>query len=975
MSLKLPAAAAPMSFAQERLWLSHVADPESPAYHVPLLTRWHGQVDPDALAVALCHVVARHEVLRTTYSLLDNGPAQIVNEPEPIAVETIGVDAATDIDAEIDSRVRQPFDLAAGPLLRCTVWSGHADGDLVLIVVHHIAIDGWSLATFYGDLATAYRAALRGVRPELPASSVHYSDFARWDRDTFATADRQKQLSARVADLLDSGEALTLTGAHPEAAALLSRRPGEQQTFQLSAAEWTGVRDLAGRLRATPFVVLNAIFQATLHQWSGHAEFILGVVTAARPHPDFESLVGFFVNTVPIRCCVSPGDTFQQLCIRARAEAYRALTYQWIPFDRLTSELASARADGHRQLVNVCFAFQNMPPIRVEPPLWEPVSVLPTGAAKFDLLLVIEEAKDGAIGTVEFDTGRYAVEVCNGVIATYLDLLRKVIADPDTPVFHAPAQDARPSVSRQQVDITRPVPAKATIDLAVELFSEALSTIGRNSGIGPTSNFFALGGHSLLAVTMLAQASHRHGIIVRPKDFLAEPTVARLAGLLATEASGPDEKLYADGSRPATSAQARFWFLDRITALRAAYLMPTVIELRGHVDPSALAAAVDQVVAHHPALRSRFTLNRKERRVFYRTDGPPATAVITDARGWASEHLRKHVAELCWTGFDLAREAPARAELVSAGSGHALLVLTLHHIAADGRSLRLLLDQIAQCFRARTAGIDPLLPAAIAPDAQERDTDGSQAAEVIAWLADAPVDVALPHDRPRPQVQSIDAASMSLAFDTELTARLRARATASATTIFAPIAAVLAVALARRSGQRDFVFAFPWGARDPDPATSGSAVSMQVNTLALRVDLRDLATWADLLGRVRDSLAVSYRNADASYDSVVAKLHPDRGLSRPPLTPVYLAIQDEQPVPDFGDGTTARYLPLDPLLIKYELELTVTDHGDTVGLEIAYATALFDAGTIAGLAADLVAAASDLACKADLDVTRGKVEL
>jgi non-ribosomal peptide synthetase component F len=181
-------------------------------------------------------------------------------------------------------------------------------------------------------------------------------------------------------------------------------------------------------------------------------------------------------------------------------------------------------------------------------------------------------------------------------------------------------------------------------------------------------------------------------------------------------------------------------------------------------------------------------------------------------------------------------------------------------------------------------------------------------------------------------------------------------------------AAVLGTVLARSGDQREFLFAFPWAGRDT--ADRADTVGMFVNTLVLRVDLRGAPRWRELLGRVRCTAVVCYRNADVPYDTLVAELHPDRDLSRPPLTPVYLAAFDAPLRPgDFGPGVTARSLPLEPLHIKYELELVATDHGSQLELTANYLTGLFDPATIGHLLDAVVAAATDLASDLDAPCT------
>jgi amino acid adenylation domain-containing protein len=507
---------------------------------------------------------------------------------------------------------------------------------------------------------------------------------------------------------------------------------------------------------------------------------------------------------------------------------------------------------------------------------------------------------------------------------------------------------------------------------AAELFVAALAELEQGTApprveeLRPSTSFFTVGGHSLLAVTMLTTAERRGHAPVALRDFLADPTVAGLGRLLA----GPREQPAPASAEPAgdrrfqaTPAQQRFWFIDRVAALRPAYLLPAVVELAGPVDRRALRRAADLVLARHPALRSRFELDRRLRRVLYRTDGPPASATATDATGWPAEVLRDHVARLCWSPFDLATEPPARAEVVAAGE-RTLLVLVVHHAVADGWSRELLMAQLAEAYRAdlerRPAELpEPTHPARLRTAAPGAGLDERTAA-LVAGLRGAPTDVRLHHDRPRRAVQGTAAATVAVALGAPLTGRLRAVTGALGCTPFMVAGALLAVALARRSDQRDFLFAYPWAGRDVDGGAE--AVAMLVDTLVLRVDVREAPTWRALLGRVRDAATFSYRHADVPFEAVAAALHPDRDLSRPPVTPVYLSAQAGDPAPPrLGSGVTARYLPLEPLHLKYELELGLSERPAGWELAASYAIDLFDAGTATGLLAAVAAAAADLA--------------
>ncbi len=1428
---------APLSFAQERLWYIDAADPGAPTYNVPLFIQWTERVDVDALAEALEAVTARHEILRTTYALRDGRPLQVVEtvRPVPIAIRDASDLSRNHVRAEARRLAREGFDLAGEPPLRCVLWQHLPGGDAVLLNLHHIAVDGWSLAPLFEDLAAAYEAALDGRAPALPELPVQYADFATWDRAAGETPAARRALDRRLEQLLAVPGGLELATARPRATAAAH---GAEHAFAVPAELVTSTEGLAASLRCTPFVLLLAAFQAVLARWTGRDEFLVGTVAADRPHPAAEPLVGFFVNTVPLRCAPRPELNFSELCLQVRDEAFAALTHQRIPYAQLV-------AGGRRgNVIDVGFVLQNMPVPKIDSPRWEPPALLSTGTAKFDLCVILDPVPDGLAGRIEFAADRYSeataaelahnlltllaaavrdperalrelpissaatgviagerrevgpattiidaiaapaagatavtcrghatswaeldrhawavagelagrgigrgdlvpviaarggplvaawlgtlragaafvplsldtppdrlahivehvgaaavlvdadgAEVAGGLAVTQVsieplaaasavpfdaalrgddpavviytsgttgrpkgvvvphrgllntalwwaddvglgpqdrllctwstsfdgatfDTFRSLAAgatlvfaddverrdpaallrlmrgpqgatvtamtpsllralldadtqahavslrvldvggealpraladrcvarwgvplrniygpteascistfapveldDPRPPAIGTPlpntrayvlgphceqlpagvpgelyvagrgvalgylgapeltaaaflpdpyatgrmyrtgdrvtkradgqieylgraddqvkvlghrielgevsallaehpavraaavlasdepkrligfavleagedpptradvvapllrwlppavlpaevyAVDALPMTGNDKVDAAalaemreRPLPDAPAAPprplttherQAAELFAEALGS----RPVSPDANFFTLGGHSLLSVKMLAPV----GVPLR--DFLADPTIAGLGRLLASPARTPDtEPPDGYGPYPATSVQRRLWFMDRVASLRTAYLVPTVIELDGPVDRERLRQSLAGVLARHPALRSRFELDRSERRVVYRTDGPPPVVTLTDARGWTPGERDAHVTRVCWAPFDLAHDALARAELLALDDERTLLVLSAHHIVMDGWSQQLLLDELAASYAdPHTAPAAPVHPSQLTRQPLEPEA-------IIKALSGAPTDVALPRARPRPAVQQTAAATATASLDAVLTARLRVTAADAGCTTFMIAAALLAVSLAERSAQRDFLFAFPWAGRDT--AASAAAVGMFVNTLVLRVDLRGGPTWAEVLDRVRAASLEAYSNADAPFDAVAAALHPGRDLSRPAITPVYVTAQDAPArAPDLGEHVRARFAPLPELHVKHELELTAADGGEQLELTATYATEALDAETVNSLLAGLEAVAREL---------------
>jgi hypothetical protein len=944
------AAVAPLSSAQERLWLIDQGAPGSPTYNVPLFLRWVEPVDVTALRTALDLLVRRHDVLRTTYRRRGDDVVQEVSD-HPVPVEV--VDGMTAQQARDDAlrRAREGFDLAAEPPVRCVVWREGRDGDAVLLLVHHIAVDGWSLAPLFEELAQLYRAARDGHAAELPPVEFRYVDYAVWERECLAEPALAQHLERRADALLEVPTPLRLGSAREIDVAAEGARPGRQVEFPLDAEQVSAAERLARQSRTTPFVVFMAAYLETLRRWADRTEFLVGTFSVNRPHPGLERMAGFFVNAVPLRCRCDGTESFRELLAATRPEALATLRLQRLPFDRLAATVM-ARGQGRRALPDVGFAFQNFPAPRLTAPLWE-FELLPTDTAKADVLLIIDTADAAATGTLEFATDRYPEEFGERFAADYRTVLAEALAEPGRRLSTVNVPfGPMTAPEREHVAAPPAEPAAARYERqARELFETVLSTVGgpATGRVGTDDNFFVLGGNSLLAVTMLTKAADRYGSAVTPRAFLGDPTVAGLAQLLAradeTGTARPGSP--ADGDRPATSVQQRMWLQDRMRHLRAAYLVPSVLEFTGDVDAERLGRAVDAVLARHPALRARFRLDRATKQVVYGTGGDPARTTITDVSGWSGDKLAEHVAALCWTPFDLAADAPARAEVLVRDHG-ILLVLCAHHLVVDGYSRQLLFDQIGAAYRGEP------LPGPAHP---ARPAEGTHsAAELVAALAGAPTDIALPHDRPRGRLQSTDAATVSRTLDAARTTRLRRVAADTGCSVFLATAALAAVTLARHGGQRDVVFVFPWS----DRAGDEDAVGMFVNTVPIRVDLRGGLTWQAALERVAAAGAVSYRNADVPFDVVAAAVHPDRDLSRPPVTPVQVGAAEAAPRPP-DLGVPARLLPLRPLKSKHELEFLAVESGDELVFELTYLTDLFDVTTAEALADTLLRAAAELA--------------
>ncbi|MFJ3217935.1 amino acid adenylation domain-containing protein [Kitasatospora sp. NPDC086801] len=447
------------SFTQERMWLIEQLSDGTAMYNVHEVFRLHGPLDVAALGHSLTELVRRHEVLRTAFPEQDGLPRPSVEPARPLDLpvtdlRTEPAERRTQLALDlVHSEILRPFDLATAPLLRASLLRVGEDEHVLVVVVHHIAVDGWSMPLLWDDLSAMYRSRLEGREHELPPLRIQYADFAHWQRARLSGDRLQRQLDYWSAQL--SGlSPLDLPTDRPRGPVRAGR--GERITF-------TVPEELAGRLRllgrrhgATMFMTLLAAFQALLARYSGQSDVAVGTPVAGRTRPELDPLVGSFINTVVIRTDLSGDPSFAELLDRVRRTAVDAYAHQDVPFERLVQELRPARGLDRNPLFQVMFAGLSDPTasLRLVGAEVEQIEV-DNGTAKVDLSLVIADrpaattsttattattattsttGTAGTTGTVAFDTDLFDRASVERLVGHYLRLLDAAAGDPDRPV-------------------------------------------------------------------------------------------------------------------------------------------------------------------------------------------------------------------------------------------------------------------------------------------------------------------------------------------------------------------------------------------------------------------------------------------------------------------------------------------------------------------------------------------------------------
>ncbi|MGE6757265.1 amino acid adenylation domain-containing protein, partial [Corallococcus interemptor] len=438
-----PSQPAELSFAQQRLWFMDQLAPGSPLYNVPVAVRLEGALDVAVLERSLREVVRRHEALRTTFQGTESGPVQHFADAPALELERADVSglAAEAREAEAWRQVREgalrPFDLATGPLMRALlVKLGDAD-HLMLVAMHHIVSDGWSLGVLVREVAVLYATFLQGQPSPLPELAVQYADYAAWQRRTLQGPSLERQLAYWREQLSGAPPALELTTDKPRPAARGFR--GARTPIQWPREMTDALRGLARQEGATLFMVLLAGWQSLLSRYSGQDDVSVGSPMAGRTRSELEGLIGMFVNTLVLRARFTPELTFQGLVRQLRETMVGATDHQDVPFEKLVEALQPERDSGRTPFFQAMFALQNAPrgPVAVQGLKLNAMEV-DTQTAKFDLLLQLTEADGHLSGYVEYDTDLFHAATVARMVEHLRGLLESAVARPASPVARLP---------------------------------------------------------------------------------------------------------------------------------------------------------------------------------------------------------------------------------------------------------------------------------------------------------------------------------------------------------------------------------------------------------------------------------------------------------------------------------------------------------------------------------------------------------
>ena len=483
-----------LSFAQERLWFLDQFEPGNPRYNAPLPMRLKGPLSAAAMRDAINAIIRRHEVLRTTFRLENDRPVQEIATELVIDVPVIDISHLPLETREDEARslaieeARQPFNLRSGPVVRASLLRLEEQDHVLLLDIHHIATDGWSIWPFIQELGALYETCLAHLPSPSPELPIQYADFAVWQRDWIESDQIAAQLSYWKDQLADAPERIDLPTDRPRLAIETYRGATETVTFSTSLLK--ELNQLGQREGVTLYMTMLAAFQTLLHRYTGQDNIVVGSPIANRTRAEIEDLIGFFVNTLVMHTDVSGNPTFLELLQRVRTVALGAFANQDLPFEKLVEAIAPDRDLGTNPLVQVLFVMQNArrSVLRIADVEFEGMPIH-NGTAKFDVGIFLNERPEGLICMAEYSTDLFDRATICRMLGHFETLLQAIVADPaqrigELPIL--PAEEAKQvalAACGPQVDVPRDRSLHQFIEQHVGLTPDAPAVVFESASL------------------------------------------------------------------------------------------------------------------------------------------------------------------------------------------------------------------------------------------------------------------------------------------------------------------------------------------------------------------------------------------------------------------------------------------------------------------------------------------------------------
>jgi non-ribosomal peptide synthetase component F/thioesterase domain-containing protein len=885
-----------LSPIQYRIWRAYCQAPTSTVYNASFRWNLEGPVQPVLVEESFRQIIDRHEILRTTFTDANGRPEQVVVAHSPLRISQTDLrdlpqgERMAEMDRLCAMEAQTPFDLRSGPLLRVGLLRLDAEHFVLMLTLHHIVTDGWSIGILMEELKEIYASLASGREPALAPLAIQFGDYVEWQKTAIEAPAVQSQLEYWKTKLqgyqpLEMPTDYPRSDAYSTASNIVSEMLPRDFTDRLKA--------FAGEDGATMFSTTLAACTLLVSQLTGASDVSIGSTLAGRTRPELESLAGVFINGVILRNQVSGNPTFQQFAADIRTTVWETFANQDIPFETVLDTLRPGeKYESLFPRVNfICqreyarastFVFE-FAGIRM--------STMPSKSqgALYDLNFFMVEREAGWRLSLEYRSDLYSFETSRALLEHFKAILSVIATDPDRRLSDFPHLDLSILHGGKDSSVNLPGP--------VAYLSEE-------------------------------------------KDPLKSPP-----------------EIYA---MPASHAQERFWMLAGLSPDNPAFNMAACMRLSGALSAATLEKSLQTLVNRHEALRTTFKSESGQLLQVIRTE-QGFTLRVQEAeskpeipREIVIERLVREEAEL---PFNLEEGPLFRANLLRFSADDHVLVLTIHHILADGWSIQILERELWTVYEALRAGKEVSLPPLVIQysdfaEWQKNWLDSEEAREHLDFWTQTlsgtlPV-IHFPTDRAPANRPASHGAIETQLIPPNLAASIKSLARSNNVTAFALTLSCFAALLSRYSDQQDLIIGSPVANRRPE---TEPVIGPFAGPFALRLDLSGDPSLEQLLRRVQNVSMDALSHTELPFEILFDKLKVRSVHGRNPLFQFYFFYQTAFLQPQQLDGLTVSPLPSFSIGTPFEIQFGLVERAEGVRAQVEYNPDLFDASSIQALLA------------------------
>ena len=885
----------PLSPVQERMWIADRKEPGNPAYNGSFRWNIEGPLNPRLLERAFNEIVRRHEVLRATFAESQSGPIQIISPSLQVRIDvqdlrSVPMDRR---EAELDrlsaGEATRRFDLEKGPLVRVGLLQMEDGRHVLTLTIHHIISDGWSIGLVMEELQKIYGAFADGRETPLPDLRIQYTDWVVWERERAGNEESGKQL-AYWKNKLAGYRRLEVSTDFP--------RPSQQTTnsailsFLLPRELTDALKEFSNQQGGTFFTTTLAACMALLVRYTGEKDIALGSPLAGRNRTDIEDLVGLFINHVVFRTDAGGDPSFPEFAVRVRDTVWEAFANQDIPFENVLKALRPdvPFGDPFYAINFICQREYARASTFVFEFAGLRMSTMPSKSqgALYDLNFFIVEREAGWRLSVEYNTDLYSESTVRQMLAHFRELLEAIASNPHRRLSEFPLSG----------DAQLPRRASAP-----------------------------------------------------PADLLEAPTMANQNNEPSQNASDTTESY----AMPASCIQERFWLLSKLAPDNAAFHMPACVRLSGPVSEDSLEKSFQSLVGRHEILRTTFDEIDGRLAQVIAPAGKLSLAVMNlenlpeaDRESRIEDLIREEAGD----PFDLVLGPLFRAKLFRLRPDDHILVVTLHHIIADGWSQNVFQRELWLAYEALSDGKNISLPPLAIQYGdfavwQKEWLASEQAREHLDfWTRQLPETLPIvdfPTDRPPNNRLPSRGAIETLLLPEDLTVSLKHLAQAENVTMFMLTLACFGALLFRYAGQDDMLIGSPVANRSSE---AEPLIGPFARPIALRLNLAGDPTFRELLQRVRDVTFDALGHADLPFEVLLDRVKARSIHGRNPLFQFYFFYQTAFLQPHRAGNVTVTPMPTFSVGTPFEMQIGIIERQEGVRAQLEYNPDLFDAETI-----------------------------